>query len=108
MLSLQSGSLSQVPCRAAPLDQEGVTYGADTRQIVDPPTISRSHRHGNPPASGPRFGRAPISIHVHKPTGKRASEVQLRLSDVLRLGDVVPRVPFAMHRVAGWPSRGST
>jgi hypothetical protein len=45
---------------------------------------------------------------VRMATGKRASEVQLRLSDVLCLGDVVPRVPFAMHRVAGWPSRGST
>jgi hypothetical protein len=54
-------------------DLEGVTDGADTRQIADPPTISRSHRHGNPPASGPRFGRAPISIHVHKPTLQRSS-----------------------------------
>jgi hypothetical protein len=56
------------------------------------------------------------SAHIARPTGRcpyadwqTDSEVQLRLSDVLRsgkrLGDVVPRVPFAMHRVAGWPSR---
>jgi hypothetical protein len=56
------------------------------------------------------------SAHIARPTGRcpyadwqTDSEVQLRLSDVLRsgqrLGDVVPHVPFAMHRVAGWPSR---
>jgi hypothetical protein len=59
---------------------------------------------------------AAVTAHIARPTGRcpyadwqTDSEVQLRLSDVLRsgkrLGDVVPRVPFAMHRVAGWPSR---
>lgn len=59
---------------------------------------------------------AAVTAHSARPTGRcpyadlqTDSEVQLRLSDVLRsgkrLGDVVPRLPFAMHRVAGWPSR---